>query len=541
MTKLPLISLRLFRACSLAFALPALAQVPDTLLHAIPRPASAAGSGFSYSVAISGTHMVVGMYGNSTAASNAGNAYIYDLTSGTPTEPVMTLNNPSPAANDNFGWSVAIDGTRVVVGAWGDDTGASNAGSAYVYDLSSSTPTVPVTTLNNPSAASSDSFGWSVAISGTKVVVGAYGDSAGAVGAGSAYVYDLTSATPTVPMAILNNPGPAPSDGFGWSVAISSTKVVVGAYKDDTGAIDAGSAYVYDLASGTPTAPVATLTNPSPDAYDEFGYSVAISGNRVVVGAVDDDTGATDTGRAYVYDLSSGTPTTPVAELDNPSPGAADEFGWSVAMSGTRVVVGAHSDSTVATSAGSAYVYDLTSATPTVPVATLNSPSQTTRQGFGESAAIDGTTIAIGTRNLGKAFVFGPSNPDSDGDGLLDMWEYASFGTATGHNPLDDSDHDGLCELLEFALGMNPTKATPVGLPAAVEESGYLTMTLTKQSGVLYEIQSAGTLLPGQPDSFSAASTTVITNNATTLKVRDNFLLSTTPNRFMRVKVTAAP
>ena len=66
-------------------------------------------------------------------------------------------------------------------------------------------------------------------------------------------------------------------------------------------------------------------------------------------------------------------------------------------------------------------------------------------------------------------------------------------------------------------------------------------MTITKQPGVTYEVQSAASLLPALPDSFSAATTTVLTNNATTLKVRDNTLIGTPPARFMRVKVTAAP
>ena len=66
-------------------------------------------------------------------------------------------------------------------------------------------------------------------------------------------------------------------------------------------------------------------------------------------------------------------------------------------------------------------------------------------------------------------------------------------------------------------------------------------MTITKQAGVTYEVQSAGSLLPAQPDSFSAASTTVLINNVTTLKARDNFLISGSARRFMRVQVTAAP
>jgi hypothetical protein len=131
--------------------------------------------------------------------------------------------------------------------------------------------------------------------------------------------------------------------------------------------------------------------------------------------------------------------------------------------------------------------------------------------------------------------------PDSDNDGLLDSWELLYWPTTTGHGPLDDDDKDGYAELLELAFGLNPTLSNPGSLPPVTEEGGYLTMTITKQLGVTYEVQTAGTLLPAQPDSFSPATTTVLTNNATTLKVRDNFLTSSSARRFIRVQVTAAP
>ena len=95
--------------------------------------------------------------------------------------------------------------------------------------------------------------------------------------------------------------------------------------------------------------------------------------------------------------------------------------------------------------------------------------------------------------------------------------------------------------LLELALGLNPTQPNAGGLPAARNEGGYLTMTVTKQPGVIYEVPSAGTLLPALPNSFSASTTTVLIDNATTLKARDNVLVGTQPTRYMRVKVTAAP
>ncbi len=147
-----------------------------------------------------------------------------------------------------------------------------------------------------------------------------------------------------------------------------------------------------------------------------------------------------------------------------------------------------------------------------------------------------------GSRGLIEQIVsFTAGSPDADGDGLLDSWEITHFGATVGHSALDDFDHDGYNELLELALGLSPVAPNTGGLPPVTIEGGYLTMTLTKQTGVTYEVQSAGTLATGQPDSFSATSTTVLTNNATTLKARDNFLISGSARRFLHLKVTASP
>ena len=100
---------------------------------------------------------------------------------------------------------------------------------------------------------------------------------------------------------------------------------------------------------------------------------------------------------------------------------------------------------------------------------------------------------------------------------------------------------DGLPALLEEALGMNPALPDAASEPPVVQEGGYLTMTVPKHAGVAYEVQTAGTLSSGQPDSFSATTTTILIDDATTLKVRDNVPLAGAPHRFMRLKVTAAP
>src|SRR5207249_358438 len=100
---------------------------------------------------------------------------------------------------------------------------------------------------------------------------------------GSAYVYDFIRHT--APMA-LNSPSPAISDHFSSSLAVSGTRVVVGAPSTDAVATDSGSVYVYDVASHTPTGAVAKLNYPNPAEQDGFGGAIAISGTRLVVGAV---------------------------------------------------------------------------------------------------------------------------------------------------------------------------------------------------------------------------------------------------------------
>jgi hypothetical protein len=362
----------------------------------LTNPRAAAYGDFGSAIAVSGTRVVVGARSQDTGAAAAGAAYVFDLCSATPTVPVATLNNPSPTASDFFGHSVAISGTRVVVGAMFDDPdGATEAGSAYVYDLASVTPTVPIAILNRPTPVALEMFGSSVAVSGNRVAVGTPGNNRGAEYAGAVYLYDLSSSRPAVPVAMLNNPSPAPFAYFGSSLAVSGNRLVVGAARDDTGAIDAGVAYVFDLGSAAPAVPAVTLTNPSPAAFDSFGSAVAISGSRVVIGAYQEDNGAVVTDPVYVYDLASITPTVPVARFDNPSPAAYDYFGAAVAVSGSRVVIGAYQDDTRGTDAGSAYVFDLGSLTPTVPLATLINPGPQDHR-FGTSLAVSGRLMVVG-------------------------------------------------------------------------------------------------------------------------------------------------
>ena len=368
----------------------------------LDNPDPTANDSFGDSVAVDGTVAVVGApYDDPGGINNAGTAYVFDTVSGTL---IATLDNPDPTTNDYFGISVAVSGTTAVVGAhWDDPGGVSAAGTAYVFDTATG---VLVATLDNPDPTAGDRFGDSVAVSGTTAVVGAYLDDPGGINqAGTAYVFDTTSGAL---IATLNNPALTTGDFFGGSVAVDGTTAVVGANGDDPGGVfDAGTAYVFDTTTG---ALIATLDNPDPMPDDLFGNSVAVSGTTAVVGAFwDDPGGIEDAGTAYVFDTASGAL---IATLNNPDPTIEDSFGVSVAVNGTTAVIGAYGDGPGGIdAAGTAYVFD--TATGAL-IAPLSNPDPAVYDLFGGSVAVSGATAVVGafgdtpggTSSAGTAYIF---------------------------------------------------------------------------------------------------------------------------------------
>jgi hypothetical protein len=369
---------------------------PQTAVVSIDNPGPASNDEFGRTVALSGTRLLVGASGDNTGASSAGSAYVFEVLSGTPGVPVASINNPSPSSNEEFGGAVSLSGTLLVVGSSRDDKGANNAGSIAIYDLGAVEPDVPALLIDNPAPTINDYFGGAVAASGTLVAVAAKQDDAGATNAGTIYIYDTSLPAPGVPLRVIPNPAPQAQDEFGSAIAMAGDLLVVGAPKNNTGGDDAGTVYVFNLASPTPGVPVHVIDNPAPAIGDWFGYSVAISGDRLVAGAPRDDADATNSGRVYVYDLASPTPAVPVTVIGNPAPALNDEFGSSVAVSGPYLAVGSWLDDTVGVDAGDVRVYDLSSAQPGSPVSALTRPNSSAEDYFGSSLAISGTRIVVG-------------------------------------------------------------------------------------------------------------------------------------------------
>jgi hypothetical protein len=320
---------------------------------------------FGYRVSMSGdgTKVIVGANQESTGATYAGAAYIFAYSSGSWSQEAK-IQASDKQADDEFGQSVSMssDGTKVIVGAWQEDTGGSNAGAAYIFALSGGSWDTG-TKIQASDKQDSDRFGYKVSMNsdGTKVIVGAWQDETGGSYAGAAYIFALSGGSWSQQAKIQASDKQA-HDYFGYSVSMSSdgTKVIVGAFAEDTGGGSAGSAYIFALSGGS-WSQQAKIQASDPEANDRFGRSVSMNsdGTKVIVGAWLEDTGGTNAGAAYIFAYSSGS-WSQQQKIQASDKQADDYFGQSVSMSGdgTKVIVGADREDTGATNAGAAYIFE---------------------------------------------------------------------------------------------------------------------------------------------------------------------------------------
>jgi hypothetical protein len=320
---------------------------------------------FGWAVAIDGDTAVVGCMADYVGNNpEQGSAYVFTR-SGTTWSQQAQLIASDGAEKDLFGWSVAIHGDTAVIGASSDDVGGEwEVGSAYVFTRTGTTWNQQAK-LTATDGVAGDYFGESVAIDVDTVVVGAVNGHVGVAGPGSAYVFTRTGTTWNQ-QAKLIAPDGVSWDNFGESVAIDGDTVVVGAVFDHIGAtVDQGSAYVFTR-SGTSWSQQAQLTASDGAAGDYFGISVGISEDIAVIGNPNHDVeSVSNQGSTYVF-ARSGTTWSEQAKLSASDGAAEDKFAFTVAISGDNVVVGAPYDDVGANvDQGSAYIYKATSSTPT--------------------------------------------------------------------------------------------------------------------------------------------------------------------------------
>jgi hypothetical protein len=308
-----------------------------------------AGDQFGDSVAVSGSIIIVGApFKFINGHLFHGAAYVFERHGGSWIETQKLIESDGSAF---FGWSVAVSGATIVVGSTVNE-------SVSVFNRQGGS-WVETQRLIASDGAANDLFGISVAVSGSTIVVGASGDDFGSnVNQGSAYIFERRGGS-WVEMQKLTASDGAAFKAFGNPVAISGSTIVTGASLDNIGSNSLqGSAYVFERQGGG-WSETQKLTASDGAAVDLFGSSVALSGSTIVVGAPNDDVGGIFAqGSAYIFERHGGSwvETEKLIASDGRS---LDVFGHSVAISGSTVVVGAPFVDIGSNSAqGAAYVFE---------------------------------------------------------------------------------------------------------------------------------------------------------------------------------------
>lgn len=322
---------------------------------------------FGYALSVSGTTAVIGAWQNNAPSNNSGAAYVFERNHTADSwHQVAKLVPDADNTGDQFGRAVAIDDDFIVIGAQWDDDAGNDRGAAYVYRRTpeAATPWSRDGKLTADDGAFRDFFGQTVAISGSRVAVGAPADHTDLNGSdsGSVYVFERNAQTGTwVQTQKLIAEDGEPNDIFGTALALHGNWIIAGAPDHNPSEINnAGAAYVFRRSSQTGLwDQVAKLTADDADASDQFGLAVALAGTTAVVGAPFDDDSGNAGGSAYIYERSAGTQVwNQVEKLVANDASLGNRFGNSVAVAAGRVLVGAHWEDQESDDGGAAYLFE---------------------------------------------------------------------------------------------------------------------------------------------------------------------------------------
>jgi len=257
--------------------------------------------------------------------------------------------------------------------------------------------------------AAGDFFGDSVGISGDTAVIGAYYDDPNGSSSGSAYIFRFSGSSWVEEQKLTASDGAA-DDQFGVSVAISGDTAVIGARYDDPNDSSSGSAYIFRF-SGSSWVEEQKLTASDGAADDWFGWSVGISGDTAVIGARGDDPNGGGSGSAYIFRFN-GSSWVEEQKLTASDGVAYDHFGYSVGISGDTTVIGAFGDDPNGKASGSAYIFRF-SGSSWVEEQKLTASDGAEADRFGWFVGISGDTAVIGAfwdddsgDRSGSAYIF---------------------------------------------------------------------------------------------------------------------------------------
>jgi hypothetical protein len=304
---------------------------------------------FGISVSVSGDVMAVGAFEDTELGYDSGSAYIFRYNGVTWVEEQKLLASDGDAG-DHFGYSVSVSDDVAVVGAYDKDSGT---GSAYIFRYDGLT-WVEEQKLLASDGAIYDYFGYSVSVSGDVAFIGAYCNNGVDYASGAAYVFKYNGLTWDQEQKLLASDGDE-GDQFGVSVSVSGDVAVIGAFNDEVLGQSSGSAYIFRHNGLTWIQEQKLLASDGED-WNYFGISVSVSCDVAVIGAYHDAALGTNSGSAYIFRYN-GVIWIEEQKLLASDGEVWDEFGYSVSVSGDIAVIGAYSDDDMGGNSGSAYIF----------------------------------------------------------------------------------------------------------------------------------------------------------------------------------------
>lgn len=356
---------------------------PSTEVAKLLASDGAAGAAFGKSVAVYGSYGAVG----ADLQGNVGAVYVYERDGAGNWTQVQKLVAADSGVYDYFGKSISLFDTRLIVGAIGDDDKGASSGSAYVFERDGAGNWTQVAKLLASDGASSDQFGQSVSVSGDFAVIGAHTKSSST---GAAYIFERDGAGAWSQVAKLTASDAAASDEFGYSVAISGAYIVVGARNEG----GTGAAYIFERDGLGAWSQVAKITASDAASGDQFGSSCSVSGGAAIIGAIGE---TSNKGAAYIFDRDGAGNWAQVIKVSGTGSSAAASFGQSVSIDSDYAVVGARVDDPGGLSnAGAAYLFGRDGSGNWVQISQILASDAVAGDVFGESVSLSGSYLFVG-------------------------------------------------------------------------------------------------------------------------------------------------
>lgn len=326
---------------------------------------------------------------------------------------LQKLSTSDLADGDSFGFRVSIDDDHLVVGAYREDGAGTDRGAAYVFKFNGTTWD-QVAKLTSSDAEDEDNFGWSVAIDSDVIVVGAYKEDGAGTDRGAVYVFEKPSngwvdATEDAKLTASNT---ANSDILGYSVAVDSDVIVAGSPWNNN---YEGLVYIYERSGSNWVSATedAILSVSIPDFGDYFGHTVAIDSDVIVVGAYGEDGAGAARGAVYVYEKSGSNWVSAIedAKLTASDTQDSDQFGIQVDIESNVIAVGSHLSASGGTQRGAVYVYERSGSNwiTTTEDAKLTASDAQDSDRLGIAVSIRNNLILAGARvtnNRGAVYVY---------------------------------------------------------------------------------------------------------------------------------------